>query len=125
MARSNNPDKKSISQQTNLILKKLARHAPEAQLVTKQELENLVRQQLHALLFELKKQADAKRIELKEQKLNKIMNFLSENATITNRQIRKITDVSEMTAVYYLRELIEREKIERLNKGRNVVYKLR
>lgn len=86
--------------------------------------DELAELKLKHLLSQLKTKADAKRKALKDKKIEKILKHLSKNSTITNREIRHITDVSEMTAVYYLRELIKKEKIKKLNKGRNVAYKL-
>jgi len=125
MSHFNNPIRSKTLKSQTQILKKLSKFSSGTTVINETELDTLVQTRLHELLADLKKQADEKRKEMKEHKLTKILEHLEENTTITNRQIRTITDVSEMTAVYYLRELIEREKIERMNKGRNVAYKLK
>ncbi len=87
--------------------------------------DELAEKKLRILLRQLKQKADKKRKEIRENKLKKIMKHLENNYTITNRQIRSITDVSEMTAVLYLRQLLVQEKIKKMNRGRNVSYRLK
>jgi len=66
--------------------------------------------------------------EEKEVELNvrqkRALEYLEEHASITNREYRELNDVSKNTAINDLSEMVEKNLLEKVGKGRAVRYKL-
>ncbi len=61
-------------------------------------------------------------VETKRENKDKILEFLKNNQRIENKDIQELLKVSDSTAVRYLDELEEENKIKQIGKTGNAVY---